>query len=74
MNKTYIIIAAVVLIAAGLWFLLNQPALNVPVDNAAVSADAATSTDTTTSINQDLNNINVESPDFKSIDTDLDSL
>ncbi|GEM_PF-2159852 len=74
MNKTYIIIAAIVLIAAGLWFWSNQSASNAPVNNTTPVGAGAADADTTTSINQDLDNLNVKSPDFKSIDTDLNSL
>ncbi len=82
-KKSIYIIAAVVIIAAGIWFWLNQPVSNAPVvetpqgsavTGGNVTGGAVTEADNTASINQDLNNITVEDPDFKNIDTDLNSL
>ncbi len=39
-----------------------------------ITGGAVTEADNTASINQNLNNITVEDPDFKSIDSDLNSL
>lgn len=75
MNKksTYII-AAIAIIAVGIWFWLNQPVSNAPVGETSPQGSAVTEADNTASINQDLNNITVEDPDFMSIDSDLNSL
>ncbi len=67
MNKTYIYIVIAIIVILGIWFWSRPPVSNAPVgSNPAV--------DTTVSINQDLNNVSVDSPDFKAIDTDLNSL
>ncbi len=70
MNKTFIYIVIAIIVVLGAWFLLRQPVSNAPVENVPANSAA----DTTASINQDLNNISVQTPDFKAIDTDLNSL
>lgn len=69
MNKKiiYIIITAVI-ITVGLWLWMNQPVSNAPTSQTPQKDD------TTGKINHDLNNITVEDPDFKNIDSDLKSL
>lgn len=83
-KKSIYIIAVIAIIAVGIWFWLNQPVSNAPVGETSpqgsvvtggdVTGSAVTEADNTASINQDLNNITVEDPDFKSIDSDLNSL
>ncbi len=63
MNRKSIYILIVIVVAVGLWFWMNQYASPVVTEG-----------DTTASINQDLNNIAVQDPDFNTIDTDLNSL
>jgi hypothetical protein len=69
MNKTYIFIIIAVILIAGVWLLLSQSS-NAPTTDNSMSSGA----DTTASINQDLGNISVQTPDFKPIDADLNSL
>ncbi len=80
-KKSIYIIVAIAIIAVGIWFWLNQPVSNAPVGETLApvgvtspQGSAVTEADNTASINQDLNNITVEDPDFKSIDSDLNSL
>ena len=74
MGKTSIyilIIVAAMVIWLGVW--INQPGSNVPVGGTSVGSIVAGS-DTTSAINHELNAITVEDPDFKNIDSDLNSL
>ncbi|MDO8664353.1 MAG: hypothetical protein Q7K44_02275 [Candidatus Liptonbacteria bacterium] len=80
-KKSIYIIVAVAIIAVGIWFWFNQPVSNAPVGGTFApvgvtppQGGAVTEADNTASINQDLNNITVEDPDFNTIDTDLNSL
>jgi cell division septal protein FtsQ len=70
MNKTYIFIVIIVIVVVGIWLWSRPPVSNAPVGNNAETS----AVDTTASINQDLNNVNIETPDFEAIDTDLNSL
>lgn len=76
MNKTsmYILIAVIAVVAAGLWFWRNQPVSNIPVSGTSPQGNAALGGNDTASINQNLNNIILNEPDFKSIDNDLNLL
>lgn len=78
MNKKliYLIVAVIVVVAVGLWILANRPLSNTPATGTpqAQEGNAVVGSDTTGVINQDLNNITVEDLDFKSIDSDLNSL
>ncbi|MBI4085896.1 MAG: hypothetical protein HY433_01470 [Candidatus Liptonbacteria bacterium] len=78
MNKNIIIIGVVaVLLIVGVW-LSKAPVSRAPVTEGLPLQDATGTTlqtgDTTGIINQDLQNITVEEPDFQSIDSDLNSL
>ncbi|MEK7149356.1 MAG: hypothetical protein AAB796_03070 [Patescibacteria group bacterium] len=71
MNKNLIILVVIiVLIALGVWYW------NSSLYQPSTTATAPTTEDTTTAIDADLSNINVESgdQDFKDIDTDLQTL
>ena len=71
MNKNLIILVVIiVLIALGVWYW------NSSLYHPSTTATAPTTEDTTTAIDSDLSNINVESgdQDFKDIDTDLQTL
>ncbi|MBI4085069.1 MAG: hypothetical protein HY432_01000 [Candidatus Liptonbacteria bacterium] len=71
-KSLYAIIAVVVIIIAGAWLWLNSERTS---DVSAPGTQGGTSAgNDTASINQDLDNINVEEPDFKGIDSDLNSL
>jgi len=78
MNKKliYIFIVVIAVIAVGLWLWLNPPAANAPVGGTpqGPQGNVVTESDTTSVINQDLNSITIEDPDFKNIDNDLNSL
>ena len=68
--KGQMFVIGAIIVIVGVWFWLGQPASNAPTtDNSMVSG-----ADTTSAIDQDLNNISVDTPDFNSIDTDLNSL
>jgi len=78
MNKNIIIIGVVVvLLVVGVW-LSKAPVSRAPVAGELPLQGATGTTvqtgDTTDIINQDLQNITVEEPDFQSIDNDLNSL
>ncbi|HUX35851.1 MAG TPA: hypothetical protein VMV71_02350 [Candidatus Paceibacterota bacterium] len=71
-KKIIYLIVAVVVILAGIWLWMSQPSSGVPA--GAPQGSAVTGNDTTASINQDLNNVTVQDPNFNAIDTDLNSL
>lgn len=75
MNKKliYILIAVVIIVAVGLWLRTSQPTSNTPTVGTPQENIVARN-NTTEVINQDLNNIMVDEPDFKDIDDDLNSL
>lgn len=69
MNKksVYILIALIV-IAVGLWLLMNRQTPSSGQENIGAAGDAAGA------ISQDIDNVNIQSPDFQAIDADVDSL
>ncbi len=73
----YILVAAVIVIAVGWWFWMNQPVSNQPASGTAQEQgqeNVSAGSDATEAIDQDLNSITIEDPDFESIDGDLNSL
>lgn len=73
MNKsTYILIAVVIILVVGVWWWLNQPA-SAPAGAPAAGAPSVTN-DSTAAINQGLNNVSIQDPDFGPVDADLNSL
>ncbi|MEK7546659.1 MAG: hypothetical protein AAB536_00550 [Patescibacteria group bacterium] len=74
-KKSIYIIIAVVVVAAALWFWVNQPASapGAPISGTP-KENAVTGSDTTGAINQDLNSIMIEDSNFKTIDNDINSL
>lgn len=73
MNKnTIYLFIALLIIVAGVWFWMNQPVLNAPTTGTPQGNVAAN--DTTAAINQDVNAINIQDPDFTNIDSDVNSL
>ncbi len=76
-KTAYIIAAIVILVAVGAWLWLQEPVSQAP--SAGVPPQGATgatvqASDTTSAIDQDLQNINIEDADFQSIDSDVNSL
>lgn len=76
-KTAYIIAAIVVLIAVGAWLWLQAPVSQAPsageLPQGATGA-AVQASDTTSAIDQDFQNINIEDPNFQSIDSDVNSL
>ena len=72
-KKSIYIIVAVVIIVVGIWFWMNQSTSNAPTEGTS-QGSAVMESDSTASINQDLNNIAVQESDFNSIDADVNSL
>ena len=70
-KKIVYLIIAIVVIALAAWFWMKQPAPSVPV-SAPVSG--VQGTDSTSAINQEINSVTVQSPDFNAIDQDLNTL
>ena len=71
MNKNLIYtLVVIVVIVSGAWFWMNP----VSSPTGGTSQKGVVETDNAASINQDLNAINVQDPDFNSIDADLNSL
>ena len=64
----YILIVIIVLAVIGIWFWTQAPVTQAPVSGTPQGND------NTAAITSDLNSISIEDPDFKSIDSDLDSL
>ena len=69
----YIISIIIILLGIGAWLWTQAPVTQAPSTGQAPQGAAETS-DTTASINQDLQNIIVEDPNFQSIDSDVNSL
>ncbi len=69
----YIIIGIIILLAIGVWWWMQAPVTHAP-STGQVPQGAAGTSDTTASINQDLQNITIQDPNFQSIDTDVNSL
>lgn len=69
----YIIIVIIVLLGIGAWWWMQAPVTHAP-STGQVPQGAVEPSDTTASINQDLQNITVQDPNFQSIDTDVNSL
>jgi hypothetical protein len=70
MNKIYILIAAIVIAAAGLWFWSNQQSQPAPspsgMNQMNNGADA--------SVTGEIDSIAVDDPDFSTVDGDINSL
>lgn len=68
-----IIIIIVILLGIGAWLWMQAPVTQAPSTGQTPQSSAETN-DTTASINQDLQNIAIEDPNFQSIDSDVNSL
>lgn len=82
-KKTFSIVSVIVaVLIIGAWWWSKAPVSQAPnagepsQDTTGIQSTtgAAIQSDTTGIINQDLQNITVEDPDFQSIDSDVDSL
>lgn len=69
----YLIIVIIVLVGIGAWWWMQAPVTHAPSTGQLPQSAAGTS-DTTASINQDLQNITIQTSDFQSIDSDVSSL
>ena len=67
-KKVYILLAIAAIAVVAIWMLSKAPVSKAP-EGARVAPS-----DSTASINKDLNGVNVESANFQSIDADLNSL
>jgi cytoskeletal protein RodZ len=68
MKKSYIFLIIVVIVIIGIWLWLDQTPTSAPTGKETPASD------TTASINQILDEINVEAADLNAIDADLNSL
>ena len=65
----YILLAVAIAVLVGIWFWTNPQISKAPEGTSMQNAS-----DTTASINHDLNAVVVDDPDYTSIDADLNSL
>lgn len=77
-KTAYIIAAIIILMAVGAWLWLQAPVSQAPSAGELPPQGATGATvqasDTTSAIDQGLQNINIEDPNFQSIDSDVNSL
>lgn len=70
MSKTVIwTIVVIIILAVGIWFWRSRSVTNAPTNNGT-----SVQSDNTAAMASDLNNANVQDPDFQGIDQDVNSL